>query len=135
MQMVLSVCLFIHFVCFIKKKAGLEINVYRVNFCVCSPGVSERIVVSCVCVTLLLMGMSVLLLYKFRYIKTRGDNRTHTQTHTWFNGLLALCDLLLFYFLPAILNSNYFSSLSQLYVISWILGFILTVLRHPGLNW
>ncbi|XP_067260090.1 CMRF35-like molecule 3 [Chanodichthys erythropterus] len=33
--------------------------------------VSERIVVSCVCVTLLLMGMSVLLLYKLRYIKTR----------------------------------------------------------------
>ncbi|XP_067260323.1 trem-like transcript 4 protein [Chanodichthys erythropterus] len=33
--------------------------------------VSERIVVSCVCVTLLLMGMSVLLLFKLRYIKTR----------------------------------------------------------------
>ncbi|XP_048051678.1 uncharacterized protein LOC125271610 isoform X4 [Megalobrama amblycephala] len=36
--------------------------------------VSERIVVSCVCVTLLLMGMSVLLLYKLRYIKTRDQH-------------------------------------------------------------
>uniref|UniRef100_A0A672LAY5 Immunoglobulin domain-containing protein n=1 Tax=Sinocyclocheilus grahami TaxID=75366 RepID=A0A672LAY5_SINGR len=44
--------------------------------------VSGRITISCICVTLLLMGASVLLLYKLGYIKTRGDDRKHTHDLT-----------------------------------------------------
>ncbi|KAL1281422.1 hypothetical protein QQF64_000225 [Cirrhinus molitorella] len=39
---------------------------------------SDRIIISCVCVTLLLIGASILLLYKLGYIKTR-DQRSSTD--------------------------------------------------------
>ncbi|XP_043098372.1 polymeric immunoglobulin receptor-like isoform X2 [Puntigrus tetrazona] len=46
----------------------------------CSPGVSDRIIVFCVCVTLLLMGASVLFFYK--YIKTRDPHPLTDRTET-----------------------------------------------------
>uniref|UniRef100_A0A8C1KK33 Ig-like domain-containing protein n=1 Tax=Cyprinus carpio TaxID=7962 RepID=A0A8C1KK33_CYPCA len=51
-------------------KVNLEVN----------KGVSGRITVSCVCVTLLLMGASVLLLYKLGYIKTRDQHPSPDRT-------------------------------------------------------
>lgn len=82
---------------------------------ICSPDVSDRIIISCVCVTLLLMGVSVLLLYKLGYIKTRGDDRKHTHDLTvYWPCVTCFC----FYFLPIILNSNNMSSLSSPHLIS-----------------
>ncbi|XP_016113226.1 uncharacterized protein [Sinocyclocheilus grahami] len=42
--------------------------------------VSGRITISCICVTLLLMGASVLLLYKLGYIKTRDQHASPGRT-------------------------------------------------------
>ncbi|XP_056128060.1 polymeric immunoglobulin receptor-like [Rhinichthys klamathensis goyatoka] len=54
----------------ITTKVNLEV---KKNF-------SARIVISCVCVSLLLIGASVLLLYKLRYIKTRDQHSSTDGT-------------------------------------------------------
>ncbi|KAK7161040.1 hypothetical protein R3I94_003880 [Phoxinus phoxinus] len=55
--------------------------------------ISDRIIISCVCVSLLLIGASVLLLYKLRYIKTR-DQHPSTDGTEMSSGKApqAVCD-------------------------------------------
>ncbi|KAF4118102.1 hypothetical protein G5714_000153 [Onychostoma macrolepis] len=57
---------------------GAHVTV-RVNLEV-KKSVSDRIIVSCVCMTVLLMGASVLFLYKLGYIKTRDQHPSTDRT-------------------------------------------------------
>ncbi len=104
-------------------KRGLLHILWFLNFTgitgTCSPGVSDRIIISCVCVTLLLMGASVLLLYKLGYIKTRGDDRKHTHDLTvCWPCVTCYC----FTFSLYILNTNNMSILASSHLIPWKMG-------------